>query len=285
VIREIQPQTIINVAAPAHTNTLTSAIVYEEVFVEAQDNLIRLAKEVGTEYMICTTSSSVAAGYEHVQVDETATLWPEDSKAFAYWVQRARAERRLLAADSSTFQTVSLRLPLIIGERDYAFVPSLIDTLRTGNTSFQIGNDAGLLATVSAKDAARAHILALKEVMKPSNEVHGEAFYIIGPKPLSFWTMARIVWSEAGWIQDKAPTIIPEWIARIVAATSEVLLRPFGREPHLSTHVIRFMCGTWTYNGRKACDVLGYKPQSDTEEELRRSVRWYLRTSQIASEA
>jgi sterol-4alpha-carboxylate 3-dehydrogenase (decarboxylating) len=281
LLREIKPETIINAAAPAHANTLTPSSEFEEVFVKAQDTLMSLAKEVGTKYMVCTTSSVVAQGYHHVEVDESAPLWPENSTAWAYWVQRARAERILLATDSPALQTVSLRLPLIIGEREYAFVSSMVKTMRDGQTKVQIGSDTGLMATVSGRDAARAHILALRGLMKSNNDVHGEAFYIIGEKPLSFWTMARIIWSEAGGEQAGAPYILPEWLARIIASCSDLAMRPFGIEPQLSMHVLRFMCNTWTYNGSKARERLGYVPKDDTEEELRKSVRWFLHHESI----
>ncbi|KAL4965795.1 uncharacterized protein BDV14DRAFT_199569 [Aspergillus stella-maris] len=277
VLLDVQPETIINCAAPAHTDTATPASEFEKVFVTGQDTLMTLAQQVGsTRYMICTTSSSVIAGYNHVQADETAPLWAEDASAFPYWVQRARAERRLLAADSAVFQTVSLRLPLIIGEREYAFIPAMLNTLEEGNTGVQIGGDRGLLATVSAGDAARAHVLALKALIRPRNGVHGETFFITGKKDLSFWSMAKIIWEEAGWKQDKPPFMMPEWVAWLVAFLGEWIMWPFGVEPQLTRHMVRFMCHTWTYNGSKARERLGYEPQDDTEEELRKGVRWHL---------
>ncbi|KAL4938897.1 hypothetical protein BDV06DRAFT_225580 [Aspergillus oleicola] len=282
VLSDVQPETIINCAAPAHTDTATPASEFEKVFVTGQDTLMALAQQVGsTRYMICTTSSSVIAGYNHVLADETAPLWAEDASAFPYWVQRARAERRLLAVDSAAFQTVSLRLPLIIGEREYAFVPAMLKTLEDGNTGVQIGSDRGLLATVSAGDAARAHVLALRAVMRPKNEVHGEAFYIVGKKELSFWSMARIIWEEAGWKRDKLPFVMPEWAAWLMAGLGEWFMWPFGVEPQLTRHMVRFMCNTWTYNGSKARERLGYEPEDDTEEELRKGVRWHLKAEKV----
>jgi len=41
-------------------------------------------------------------------------------------------------------------------------------------------NDTGLMATVAAGDAARAHILTLRALIKPDNNAHGETFYIVG---------------------------------------------------------------------------------------------------------
>lgn len=157
IMRDLRPETITYAAAPAHTTPETPKSEYKAVFVHAQDILITLAREVGTKYIVGTTSSGVVVGYQHVEVNETAPLWPEDSSAWAYWVQRARAERRLLAADcpSSGLQTVSLRLPLIIGEREIAFVAGMMQTMRAGQTGLQLGKDKGALATVSGGDAAR----------------------------------------------------------------------------------------------------------------------------------
>jgi nucleoside-diphosphate-sugar epimerase len=277
IMREVVPETIINAAAPPHTNASTPTFEFEQVFVHGQDMLMGLAMQVGTKYMICTTSSSVIEGFNHVQANETAPMWPETSSAFPYWVQRARAERRLLAVDSSSFQTLSLRLPLIIGEREYAFVPEMLKTMKAGNTGVQIGSDTGRLATVSGQDAARAHILALHALRIPNNNVHGEAFYILGKTPLSFWTMARIIWSEAGWKQDKPPFVMPKWAAKTMAVVSEAILWPFGVEPQLTRHTVRFMCNTWTYDGSKAKERLQYVPMDDVEDQLRKSVRWHLK--------
>ncbi|UKZ81613.1 hypothetical protein TrVFT333_009385 [Trichoderma virens FT-333] len=281
-LRQFMPETIINTAAPAHTSESTPSSEFEQVFVYAQDSLMILAQKVGTKYMICTTSSSVIEGYNHIQANETAPLWPENSTAFPYWVQRARAERRLLALDSPGFQTVSLRLPLIIGEREYAFIPAMLKTMNEGNTGVQIGSDQGLLATVSGTDAARAHVLALRALTRTrDNDVHGEAFYITGKKDLTFWKMARIIWQEAGWKQEKPPFVMPEWAAKLMAVTSQTIMAPFGVEPPLTLHTLRFMCNTWTYDGTKAKKRLGYIPEDDTEDELRKGVRWYL-ANQVA---
>jgi len=75
----------------------------------------------------------------------------------------------------------------------------------------------------------RGKILAqkgIKNQKKKKKDVHGEAFYITGKTDLSFWTMARIIWAEAGWVEERAP-FIPEWAAKLIAAFSEVLARLF----------------------------------------------------------
>jgi sterol-4alpha-carboxylate 3-dehydrogenase (decarboxylating) len=276
VVRDIRPETIINAAAPSHTDTLTPRSLFNAIFVQGQDTLIALAQEVSTKYMICTTSANVIQGYEHLRDPEDVPYWPDTSTAFAYWVERAAAEKRLLAADGALLQTLSLRLPLIIGEREYAFVPGLLRLMQQGKTNVQIGSDTALMDVVSGEDAARAHVLALQSLMKEHNDVHGEAYNIIGSYPLSFWTMARIVWSEAGWVQEQAPFVLPEWLARWIGTISDAVTRPLGIESSLSMHVLRFMCNSWTYDGSKAWKHLGYEPQDDTEEQLRRSVRWCL---------
>lgn len=259
-LRDVVPKTIINSAAPAHTDTQTPSVVFKQVFVHAQDMLMRLAQQIGTRYMICKTSSSVIEGYHHIRVNETAPLWSDTASAFPYWVQRARAEKRLLAFDLAVLQTVSLRLPLIIGEREDAFVPAMLKTLEDGQARAKRTwrRPSG---HVSGTDAARAHMLELRALRIPNNNVHGEAFYITGKTDLSFWTMARIIWSETGWKQDKSPFILPGWLVTCMAFLSELVMRPFGGEPALTRHMLRFMCNTWTYDDSKAEARLGYTPE------------------------
>ena len=280
LMHDVRPEIIINTAAPAHTNGLTSTVEFDKVLVQAQSTLIKLARDVRTQYLISTTSANVAAGHEHIMIDETAPLWPSDSIAFPYWVKRSEAERLLLAEDGRDLQTLSLRLPLIIGPRDYAFVPAMLKSLKDGATNVQIGDGINLLSTVGVGDAARAHTLALRALQQLENQVHGQAFYIVGQQPLNFWTMGRIIWTEAGWKdQDKRPWIMPASVAMPLATVMEWITYFYSwgtREPDLTRHVVRFMTNTWTYNGAKAERLLAYTPQERTEDNLRESVRFEL---------
>ncbi|KAK4501874.1 hypothetical protein PRZ48_007683 [Zasmidium cellare] len=280
LMHDIRPEAIINTAAPGHVDGSTPAKDFHEVLVKAQADLIQLARINGTKVFIGTSSANVAGGWEHVNVNETAPYWPEGSGVFPYWIKKAQAERELLAADSPTLQTVSLRLPLIIGERDYAFVPNLLDSLEQGQTGVRIGNNTGKLATISADDAAAAHVLALRKLLEPENKIHGQIFYITNTRVLPFWTMAQIVWTAAGWKKAKEPFVIPEALAMVMAWVSEwfVYLTSFGkRAAALNQRVVYFMCREWTYHGAKAEKVLGFVPKNDVEEQLRRSAEWELR--------
>ncbi|KAF2171052.1 hypothetical protein M409DRAFT_19025 [Zasmidium cellare ATCC 36951] len=277
---DVKPEAIINTAAPGHVDGSTPVNEFHEVLVTAQASLIDLARLVGTKVFITTSSANVAGGWEHVSIDETAPYWPETSSFFPYWIKKAAAERELLAADSPTLQTVSLRLPLIIGERDYAFVPSLLKTLEQGQTGVQIGNNTGRLATISAEDGAVAHVLALRRLLQPGNDVHGQIFYITNTRALPFWTMAQIVWTAAGWKKTREPFVVPEALAMCMALVSEwfVYLTSFGRRAAVfNQRVVYFMCREWTYDESKAERTLGFVPKNDVEEQLKRSVEWELR--------
>ncbi|TLS21014.1 uncharacterized protein PpBr36_10742 [Pyricularia pennisetigena] len=278
IMAEVRPETIINSASPPHTDeTVTSKTEFEEFFGEAQEKLLAAARRFGSRYLVFTSSSSVIQGYNHYDADETAPMWPENSRAYPYWVQRAKMENRLLAADSPELQSVALRLPLIVGERDYAFVPSMVKALEDGQTGVQIGSGYGKLTTVSADDAARAHVLALRGLMRPGNDVHGEAFYIIGKKPvISFQAMARVVWVEAGWKPSPPSITVPDWAAKTLVAACEMITWPLGITPPLTVHMLRIMCNTWTYNDTKARERLGYVPRDDTVDALRKGTREFL---------
>lgn len=250
------------------------------MFLTAQAALISLARLVGTSIFISTSSANVAGGWEYVNIDETAAYWPKDANVFPYWIKKGEAERDLVAADSSTLQTVVLRLPLIIGERDYAFVPGLLHALEQGQTGVQIGNNTGKLATISGEDGAVAHVLSLRRLLQPGNEIHGQIFYITNSRALPFWTVAQIVWNAAGWKKEKEQFVIPEALAMCMAWASEwfVYLTSFGRRSAaLNQRTVQFMCRQMTYDGSKAKRMLGFVPKNDVEEQLKRSVEWEMR--------
>jgi hypothetical protein len=47
------------------------------------------------------------------------------------------------------------------------------------------------IATVSADDAAIAHVVARRALLKLGSDVHGEAFYITAARLLPFYTITQ----------------------------------------------------------------------------------------------
>lgn len=188
----------------------------------------------------------------------------------------------MLNANSEALRTASLRLCLIYGERDNQFVPGLLGAYYSKQTGVQLGDNKNCLDTVSAENAALAHILAAKALLDPSKapgKVAGEAFNITDGNSIPFWDLSRLVWNAAGDTTSlKDVKVIPAWLAMTMASTAELVYwtgtlgrkRPKMVNRLVITHCVR----NYTYSINKARKQLGYNPVPDLEAGIKRSVEW-----------
>jgi sterol-4alpha-carboxylate 3-dehydrogenase (decarboxylating) len=281
VFNDVKPRVIFHVAAPHPESDCPTS---RKIGVEGTRVLLKVAAECGSvKTFVYTSSVGVAAGMLHRNVDELAPTWNPDSCCSHYHKAKAIAEREVLAANCKDMRTVSLRLCMIIGERDVGFIAMCADMLERGGTGYQIGPNSSLFCSVSAENAAVAHVLAAKALMDSSrsSQVEGKAFNITDGNPMPFWDLPRIAWRAAGDTSDPNKVIvIPSWVAYTIATALEVLyaLFTFGTKssPFKRSHVDYLVLEN-TYNIEKAKRVLGYRPVVNTHEVLKQSMEWELK--------
>ena len=279
---EIKPRVIFHVAGPSnHSNWATA----KKSGIDGTKILLKVAARCPTvKAFVFTSSVNVLAGTAHHNIDETGPLWDSNSKCIPYFKAKAIAEQLVLKANCTSLRTVSLRLCLVIGEREPGFVPAFVDSFQRRETGYQLGDNTNGIDTVSAENAASAHILAAKALMDPSKahgKVDGEAFLITDGNALPFWDLCRLVWRAAGDTSDpNDATVIPAWIAYTCAVVLETLYGLFTlgkKSPPLTRHIVGFCVNDFTYNIEKARNVLGYRPVVRTQEVLEESVKWELK--------
>ena len=279
---EIKPHIVFHVAGPSPDSDWTTAKISG---VDGTKVLLKIATRCPSiKAFVFTSWINVLAGRAHHYIDENGPLWDTNAKGIPYWKAKAIAERHVLEANCTELRTLSLRLCVIIGERDPGFVPPLVDGFHRGETGYQVGDNANHIDTVSAENAAAAHILAAQALVNPSaaqGKVDGESFLITDGNPLPFWDLCRLVWSAAGDTSDpEDATIIPAWVAYTWALSSEVLYGLFTlgtKSPPLTRNVVNLCVNEYTYNIEKAKRVLGYRPVVRTQEVLKQSVQWELK--------
>ena len=284
LLQDLQPRTIVHVASPRPTDYLVKLDEFRDTNVEGTKLLLECAAEVqSVNAFVYSSSVNVLAGSPHIHVDENGPMWEPNSKAIPYWRSKAEAERLVLRANSARFRTVSLRLCLIIGEREHAMIPAQLDAYDKKQTRVQLGDNKNLLDTVSAENAAAAHLLAAKALLDPQNaagKVDGEAFHITDGNPLPFWDLARLIWRAAGDTTElKDVSIIPAWAAVAMATAAEWVFAIFTlgtKKPEMNTHVVDFCIHEYTYNIDKAKKVLRYNPVVRTEDVIKHAVDWEL---------
>ena len=282
LIHEVQPQVIIHTVSPRPTDYSINPNEFRDTNVQGTINLLESAAETpSVKAFVYTSSVNVLAGSPHHNVTEDGPMWAPDSKAIPYWRSKAEAERLVLKANSSKLRTVSLRLCLVLGERDHAMIPPMLDAYYQKKTGVQLGDNKNLLDIVSAENAATAHLLAVKALLHPhtaASKVNGEAFNITDGHPLPFWDISRMIWRAAGDTTElKDVKIIPGWLAVVMANAAELSYKIFtlgAKKPELNTHFVDFCTKEYTYNIDKARRVLKYNPVARAEEVLKQAVDW-----------
>lgn len=122
---EINPKVIIHAASPSPVTGTTTQ--YKTVTIDGTNNLLLCAKKSPSiRILIYTSSSTIAKGHEHLNVDETYPLAYTDAKAPAYAKAKALAEIAILEANNPLVSkekaedswtghlcTGALRLPIV----------------------------------------------------------------------------------------------------------------------------------------------------------------------------
>jgi sterol-4alpha-carboxylate 3-dehydrogenase (decarboxylating) len=114
----------------------------------------------------------------------------------------------------------------------------------------------------------------------PDNKkVSGEAFYITDDSPMRLWDFSRKVWQTAGIAvppQEKIK-VIPMWLAMVIAHVLEWGYWVVGtkKKPPIKVNDLKFMKGGFRFSIDKTKERLGYRPIWDTDEGIRRSVKWF----------
>ena len=122
LILQICPSVVIHAACP--NATTASAKAFHRVTVQGTQNLLQAATEApSVKAFIFTSSAVMAAGPEHIDLDESTPLADTDSNSYPYARTKALADKMVLEAnnprsegDKSGLLTACIRLPIVYGE-------------------------------------------------------------------------------------------------------------------------------------------------------------------------
>ncbi|KAF1962261.1 C-3 sterol dehydrogenase/C-4 decarboxylase-like protein [Byssothecium circinans] len=301
-ISDIKPTLIIHAASPsAVTGTKNQ---YKKVNLHGTQNLLKTAKQSEhVRSLIYTSSSTLAMGREHVDVDESCELANYDAKASPYARSKANAETMILHANYPKYTedeeyeanwaghiaTASIRLPIVYGTGDTTTIPGCLNALAKGQTSTIIGDGENFWSYCSASNAATAHVFLAtalltppSSALAPTERIAGQAFNINDGTPYPFWDFPRLCWKYAGHspMQRSQMSHLAVWVAFALSGILEWVFwfGTFGcKRPYkLGRQQVEYMCFTHTYSIEKARQRLGFEPKGDFEEDVRRSVEWCL---------
>ncbi|CAK9441349.1 uncharacterized protein LODBEIA_P52170 [Lodderomyces beijingensis] len=273
-IRQSQCDAIVHSASPMHG---MAQAIYEKVNVEGTFNLLKVAKEEGIGAFVYTSSAGVIFnGQDVVNADES---WPyPEVHMDGYNETKATAETAVMKANDpagSGFRTVCLRPAGIFGPGDRQLVPGLKASAELGQSKYQLGDNKNLFDWTYVGNVADAHVLAAQKLLdeEARDEVCGETFFITNDAPTYFWTLARTVWKNDGYI-DKYYIKLSRPVAICLGYVSEFVSKLLGKEPGITPFRVKVVCATRYHNINKAKTLLGYEPKVDLETGIVNTLEW-----------
>ncbi|KAF2192173.1 C-3 sterol dehydrogenase/C-4 decarboxylase-like protein [Zopfia rhizophila CBS 207.26] len=305
LLNEVKPRVIVHTVSPGPFATPDE---HYRISYLATKQLLELAKQHPSVRALVWTSSMNAVKLDPAMnsspLTESGTeLNDFKSKASAYGRAKGATETIILASntDASTVDfsgdaswegkllTTSLRITGLYGPRDKTTIWEILKVVNTMATRIQIGKNELLHEWNYVESAANAHVLAARALLdgqhlRPDMRVDGEAFSITDGSPMKFWDFSRKVWEMAGdefcnrRDKEMKLIVIPFWFMKMVAGFGEwaCWLFTFGRKrPRMTVDHFEFMSSGCWFSIEKAQTRLGYEPVCDTEEGIRRTIKWF----------
>jgi nucleoside-diphosphate-sugar epimerase len=244
---------------------------YHRSNVVGTENVIAACIANGVKRLVYTSSPSVVFDGRDIEGGDESLPYPYHYEAH-YPKTKAMAERLIIAADSPSLSTVSLRPHLIWGPGDNHLTSRIIARGKAGRLR-RIGTRECLVDTVYVDNAARAHLLAADRLY-PGGAVTGKAYFISNGEPLPLWEMVDRILAAAGL--PPVTRSIPAGMALAAGAVCEILwsaLRLPG-EPPMTRFVAREMATAHWFDISAARRDLGYSPEITIDEGLKRLEKW-----------
>jgi 2-alkyl-3-oxoalkanoate reductase len=240
---------------------------YHQANVTGTENVLAACRCHSIPRLVYTGSPSVVFDGSDVEGGTEALPYPRHFEAH-YPHTKALAEQAVLAANSPTLATVSLRPHLIWGPGDNHLVPRIVEKARSGRLR-RIGNRPCLVDTVYVENAADAHLDAADRLAFGAAPA-GKAYFISNDEPLPLWDMVNRILDAAG-LPPVTRSISPQ-LAYAAGSACEALwkaLRLSG-EPPMTRFVARELSTAHWFNITAAKTDLGYRPKLSIEEGLQR---------------
>lgn len=228
--------------------------------VDGTSRVLEAARAAGARRFVHVgTEAAIFDGHELVDVDET-TPYPARQR-FLYSETKAEAERRVLAANSQDFTTISVRPRLVWGPRDATVLPAVLRMAAAGQFAWIDGGRA-LTSTTHVANAVRGLVLAL------TRGQGGRACFVADEGTRTIREFLTALAATRGvTLPDRS---LPGALARPLSTAIEGAWRLLGLKstPPMTALAIHFMSRTVTVRTDRAKAELGYSPVISVEQGL-----------------
>ncbi|MFI8972752.1 NAD-dependent epimerase/dehydratase family protein [Nocardia asteroides] len=243
------------------------------VNVAGTDRLMQEAAAAGARRFVFLGSPSALMapdGGDQLGIDETVPY--PDRFLNSYCQTKAVAEQLVLAADTPTFTTCSLRPRAVWGPGDrHGPIVQILAKLRAGRLPDLSGGREVLASLCYIDDLTHAVELALT-----AENVGGRAYFVADAEPVPVWpTMAAV--AERFGLAAPRVTVPAPVLGGALAAIETVWRIPAVAQrwtPPLSRYAVALVTRSATYDLTRAERELGYRPTVPFAEGLDRFHDW-----------
>jgi nucleoside-diphosphate-sugar epimerase len=244
----------------ASVDFFASEKTLKALHVDATELLLTIAKNANVQKFVYLGAASVIMnGKPIAQADET---FISDHIIDGYSRTKLQAEQLVLRANSKSFQTVSLRPPLIWGKGDPNTLPAIIDAVKKGRMQFIEGGKHRFV-TCHVTNVCHALILADQAAQ------NGKAYFLTdGETPVFKDFIKRYVATQGVTVPDKAVSLA---MAKRVASVMEFVWKTFRLKGHppLYKGLVNTLGLEFITNDTRARQELGYKTFITIEQGLK----------------
>lgn len=236
---------------------------YQRINVLGTEIALKAAREAGVKRFIHCSTIGVHGDVAESPATETSPFNPGD----LYQETKLEAERiALAAAGRDGMEVVVIRPCSMYGPGDLRMLKMF--RMLSKRTFFKVGPCQENFHAAYIDDVVDGFLRAAS-----TPGISGEVFFIGGPGYLS---LNEYIDTAAAAVGAPKPFLrLPYWLLYSVAWLCEKVFIPLGKEPPLHIRRVRFFKNNRAFSLAKARRELGYAPQVDLEEGMRRTVDWY----------
>lgn len=234
---------------------------FHQANVLTTDNIIKACKKNSVSRLVNLSTPSIYFDFrDHLNITEEY-LPARFSDNYAR--TKYQAERRVLAAHSDQFCTVSLRPRLVVGVGDQVFFPQLIRLHQQGKLK-RIGPGRNVVSVTSIENLLHAMDLCVLG----AESALGDVYNISNPLPVNFWSMIDNLFEALD--MPKLTHMLPYPMAYTAAWFSEQWFSFWGaeREPDIMPIKVSVAARSMTLSIEKARQKLGYRPVMTVDDSI-----------------
>ena len=237
--------------------------------VEGTENVLLAAQKKGVQRLVHCSTIGVHGSVKEIPATEETPFNPGD----LYQKTKLIAEQRVWEFYRKTGLPISVIRPIsMIGPGDLRML-KLFKMINQGKFVV-VGDGSALFQPAYIDDVVAGFMLCLEH-----EKAVGEVFIIGGEEYVPLRKLFAIIADELGVPPPKLR--LPLSPVLFLATLCEKVCVPFGIEPPLHRRRVSFFQNNRAFSIEKAKRLLGYTPQINLREGIKRTIQWYIENDML----